>query len=316
MADSALLRPRSMNRPGARRWSRKVRADNIAGYLFIAPWLIGFLVFTIGPMVASGYLSLTKFSGFGAVRWVGLQNYAKLFRDDLFYTSVYNTAYYAFLGVPAQLLVALVLATILNAKVPYVNAFRTAYYVPTVVPAVANVFLWVWILNYDFGLINSLLRLVGIPAVNWLWSTRIVKPALILMSLWRVGQQMVIFLAALQGVPEELLEAASIDGANGLQRFFRITIPMISPVIFLNLVIGIIGSFQTFTVALIATNGGPVNATLFYVLYIYRQGFQSFNMGYASGLAWILFLIILVLTGIQFYLSNRWVYYESARPRA
>jgi multiple sugar transport system permease protein len=293
-----------------------VIADNIAGYLFIAPWLIGFFAFTVGPMLASGYLSLTKYSGFGPVRWVGLENYTKLFRDDLFYTSVYNTAYYAFLGVPAQLLVALVLAAILNTKVPYVNAFRTAYYVPTVVPSVANVFLWVWILNYDFGLINSLLRLVGIPPVNWLWNTRIVKPALILMSLWRVGQQMVIFLAALQGVPEELLEAASIDGANGLQRFLRITIPMISPVIFLNLVIGIIGSFQTFTVALIATNGGPVNATLFYVLYIYRQGFESFNMGYASGLAWILFLIILALTGIQFSLSSRWVYYESARPGA
>ena len=311
MADVASLEAGSPPRPGKPRMSRKAKSDNIAGYLFLAPWVIGFLVFTVGPMLASGYLSLTKYSGFGSTKWVAFQNYEKIFNDDLFYTALYNTSYYAFLGVPAQLVVALCLAVLLNMKVPYVNVFRTVYYIPTVTPAVANVFLWVWIFNLDFGLINSLLRLVGITPVNWLWDPQIVKPALILMSLWSVGQQMVIFLAALQGVSEELLEAASIDGANNFRRFIRITIPLISPVIFLNLIIGIINLFQTFTVAFIATRGGPINSSLFYVLYIYRKGFESFSMGYASGLAWILFMIILVITAIQFYLSRQWVYYES-----
>lgn len=305
------LRSLAETRPPPSRWSRKTINDNIAGYLFLAPWVIGFLVFTVGPMLASGYLSLTKYSAFSPAKWIGFENYQKIFQDDLFYTSLSNTAYYAFLGVPAQLLVALFLAVLLNMKVRYVNLFRTVYYIPTVTPAVANVFLWVWIFNFDFGLINSLLRLVGLSPVNWLWDPQIVKPALILMSLWSVGQQMVIFLAALQGVPEELLEAAAIDGANNVRRFLRITIPLISPVIFLNLIIGIINLFQTFTVAFIATNGGPINSSLFYVLYIYRKGFESFEMGYASGLAWILFLIILVITALQFYLSRRWVYYES-----
>ena len=311
MADAVPLELASPAQTGKPRWSRKAKLDNIAGYLFLAPWIIGLLAFTVGPMLASGYLSLTKFSGFGPVKWIGLQNYEKIFQDDLFFTSLFNTSYYAFLGVPAQLLVALCLAVLLNMKVRYVNLFRTVYYIPTVTPTVANVFLWVWIFNFDFGLINSLLRLVRVAPVNWLWDPQIVKPALILMSLWAVGQQMVIFLAALQGVSEELLEAASMDGANNIRRFFSITIPLISPVIFLNLIIGIISLFQTFTVALIATNGGPINSSLFYVLYIYRKGFQSFAMGYASGLAWILFLIILAITAIQFYLARRWVYYES-----
>ncbi|MCY3905162.1 MAG: sugar ABC transporter permease, partial [Caldilineaceae bacterium] len=234
MADAATLGATSPTQPKKPRWSRKVRSDNIAGYLFLAPWVIGFLAFTVGPMLGSGYLSLTKYSGFGSVKWIGFENYDKIFQDDLFYTSLFNTSYYAFLGVPAQLLVALCLAVLLNMKVRGVNIFRTVYYIPTVTPAVANVFLWVWIFNFDFGLINSLLRVVGITPVNWLWDPQIVKPALILMSLWSVGQQMVIFLAALQGVSEELLEAASIDGANNFRRFLSITIPLISPVIFLN----------------------------------------------------------------------------------
>jgi len=302
---------RARDRLVVRRGLKKKVVDNITGYLFLAPWIIGFFVFTVGPMIASLVLSFAKYSGFGPFSWVGFENYKRIFSDDLFYTSLYNTAYYAFLGVPAQLLVALILASLLNMKVPGVNAFRTAFYVPTVTPTVANIFLWVWILNYDFGLINQILRVVGLPPVNWLWDTKIVKPALILMSLWRVGTQMVIFLAALQGVPEELLEAASIDGANAFRRFLRITIPLISPVVFLNLVIGVIGAFQTFTVAFIATLGGPVNASRFYVLYLYEQAFENFRLGFASGQAWILFLIILALTGVQFRLSQRWVYYES-----
>ena len=298
--------------PGqGRRISRRVLEDNISAYLFMAPWIIGFIVFTIGPMLVSAYLSFTKYSGFGPVKWVGIQNYLKMARDDLFYESLYNTAYYAFAGVPLQLLTALGLAMMLNMRVPYVNAFRTVYYIPTVTPVVANVFLWVWIFNFDFGLINSLLRRVQLPAVNWLWDPKIVKPALILMSLWRVGQQMVIFLAALQSVPDELLEAAAIDGATGFRRFLLITIPMISPVIFLNLVIGMISAFQIFTVALIATGGGPINSSLFYLLYLYRQAFENFRMGYASSLAWILFIIILAFTALQFDISRRWVYYES-----
>jgi len=299
-----------------RTMSESRRSEALVGYLFILPWLLGLFIFTLGPMLVSLYLSFTKYSGFGVPSFIGLNNYVKISKDALFYESLYNTAFYAFLGVPAQVVVALCLASLLNLKVPHVSAFRTAYYIPTVTPAVANVFLWVWIFNYDFGLLNALLRLIGLPAVNWLWDPQMVKPAFILMSLWRTGQQMVIFLAALQAVPDELLEAASIDGANAADRLVKITIPLITPVIFLNLVIGIIGSFQVFTTAFIATNGGPINASLFYVLYLYRVGFESFRMGYASVLSWILFIIIVVLTTLQFNLSRRWVYYESAAPKA
>jgi multiple sugar transport system permease protein len=235
--------------------------------------------------------------------------------DDLFPTALYNTLYYTVVAVPAQVLVALLMALALNRQVRGINFFRTAYYLPTVTPTVASIILWVWIFNPDFGIANAVLHVVGIPPQKWLGDPQLAKPSLIIMSLWRVGSQMVIFLAGLQSVPEALHEAAAIDGANYLRRLLHVTIPMISPVIFFNVVVGVIDSFQIFTVAFIATGGGPVTATYFYVLHLYDQAFQNFHMGYASALAWVLFAVILAFTVGQFLLGRQWVYYEGGDRR-
>jgi multiple sugar transport system permease protein len=291
---------------------RKIRwRDELTGYAFLAPWLIGLLTFTAGPMVASAVLAFTDYNVIQPAQWVGLANFKNLFEDPRFYLSLYNTAYYTFLGVPAQLTVAMILALLVNQRVRFTNFFRSAYYIPTITPVVASIYLWVWIFNYDYGMINALLHLVGLGPVNWLWDPGIAKLAIIVFSLTRVGTQMVIFLAALQGVPEELYESAAIDGANGFRQFLHVTVPMISPLIFLNLVLGVIGSFQVFTVAFIATQGGPVDSTLFYVLYLYHHGFENFKMGFASAMAWVLFAVIIFFTFVQFRLSRTWVYYES-----
>jgi len=267
---------------------RRIRwRDQIVGYLFIGPWISGILIFIAGPMIASFALAFTNYNVIQPPAFVGLANIQRLLGDPRIATALYNTAYYTFLGVPAQL---------------------------TVAPAVAMIYLWVWMFNYDFGLINGLLRMVGLAPVQWLWDPAIAKPAIILFSLTRTGSEMIIFLAALQGVPDELYESAAIDGATAWNKFRFVTLPMISPLIFLNLVLGIIGSFQVFTVAFIATHGGPVDATLFFVLYLYHHGFENLQMGYASTMAWLLFIIIMIITFIQFRVANRWVYYESAEP--
>ena len=291
----------------SRRWWRIL----IAGYIFIAPWLLGFLIWTAGPMIASIIISLMKWEVITPPHFVGFQNFVHLLHDPLFSISLYNTAYYTFIGVPLQLTMALLLAIMLNVKVRGIALYRTIYYLPSVTPAVASAMLWLWIFNPEFGLANALLVKLGLPKQLWLMDPVLAKPAFIVMSLWGVGGAMVIFLAGLQGIPSELYEAASIDGANGWQRFRFITIPMLTPIIFFNLIIGLIDSFQIFTSAFIMTNGGPQNKTLFYVLYLYRNGFQYFKMGYASALAWVLFVIILLFTLLQFKLSKRWVYYET-----
>ena len=294
---------------------RRIRwRQQIVGYLFIGPWISGILIFIAGPMIASFALAFTNYNVIQPPEFVGLANIQRLLGDPRIATALYNTAYYTFLGVPAQLTVALAMAVLLNQRVRFTNFFRSAFYVPTVAPAVAMIYLWVWMFNYDFGLINGLLRMVGLAPVQWLWDPAIAKPAIILFSLTRTGSEMIIFLAALQGVPDELHESAAIDGATAWNKFRFVTLPMISPLIFLNLVLGIIGSFQVFTVAFIATHGGPVDATLFFVLYLYHHGFENLQMGYASTMAWLLFIVIMVITFIQFRVANRWVYYESAEP--
>jgi multiple sugar transport system permease protein len=291
---------------------RRIRwRTHLEGYLFIAPWLIGFLLFTFGPMVASAVISFTNFDILTPARWAGLANYIRLSNDRLFFNTVYNTLFYTILAVPTQLLIALGLALLLNMRLRGVGVFRTLFYLPTVVPSVAGVLLWVMLLNPDFGLFNRLLWSIGLPGLPWLTDTTTAKPALVLIGLWYVGSQMLVFLAALQGVPSELYDAAHIDGANAFNRFRNVTLPMITPALFFNLVVGIINASQTFTLAFIGTGGGPANSTKFLVLYIYEQGFQSMRMGYASALAWALLLFILVLTVLQFRLS-RWVYYEGA----
>jgi multiple sugar transport system permease protein len=283
----------------------------VDGWLFILPWLVGFLLFTAGPMVGSAVLSLMEWEVLTPPEWVGIANFRQMAEDPLFYKSLYNTAFYTLLGVPIYLVASLVMALLLNLPLRGIPIYRTIYFLPSLTPAVANALLWVWIFSPDFGLANYLLGLVGIPGQKWLFDVNLAKPALVLMGLWGIGSQMIIFLAGLQGIPQTLYEAASIDGANNWQRFWRITMPMLSATIFFNLVIGIIGSFQVFTTVYIATEGGPQNATLFYVLYLWRNGFDYFMMGYASALAWVLFVIVLVLTLIQFGMARRLVYYEA-----
>jgi multiple sugar transport system permease protein len=294
-----------------RRWRRGPNwRDQVDGWLFILPWLIGFVGLVAGPMLASAGMSFTEWKILKPPVFVGLDNFKAMFHDEIFWVSLYNTAYYTFLGVPLYLVASLLTALLLNRGYRTMPLFRTIYFMPSLTPAVANALLWVWIFNPDFGLANLLLGALHLPAQTWLFDPVLAKPCFILMGLWGIGQTVVIFLAGLQGVPVELYEAASIDGASSAQKFWSITMPMLSPTIFFNLVIGMIGSFQVFTTAFIATNGGPENATLFYLLYLYRNAFQYFKMGYASALAWTLFAIVMFFTWLQFRLARRLVYYE------
>ena len=280
------------------------------GWLFALPFLIGVIVFWLGPMLYSLFLVTQDWDMLGDPRFIGLGNIRLLLQDELVLKSLGNTAYYTFIGVPVQLLVALLLAIALNQNIRGRSFYRTIFYLPAITPAVASAVVWNQIFNADFGVLNTVLRAIGLQGVNWLFEPTVAKPAFILMSLWAIGPQMVIFLAGLQNIPAELLEAAEIDGANSWQRFWSVSLPILSPVLFFNLVIGIIGSFQVFTNAFVMTNGGPQNATLFSVLYIYQNGFRLFRMGYAATLAWMLFWIIMIFTFLQFRVSDRWVYYE------
>jgi multiple sugar transport system permease protein len=290
---------------------RSLRArDTLWFYIFASPWILGFLLFSLGPMIASLYLSLTNYSVLMPTMFVGLRNYAEMLVDKSLGLSLVNTAIYAGLAVPLGILVALVLALMLNSKrLRGRSVFRAAYYVPSIMPIVALSILWIWLLQPRFGLINLLLGIFGIKGPNWLGDPLWAKPGLVLMSLVGIGSTMVIMLAALQGVPVHLYEAAELDGAGGWNKFRHVTIPMISPAIFFTLIIGFIGSFQVFTQAYIMTQGGPADSTLFYVLYLYRYAFSYFKMGYASAMAWLLFVIVVALTFVQFRLSSRWVYY-------
>lgn len=279
-------------------------------YVFASPWILGFLLFYLGPMIASFGLSLTNYSVLLPTRFMGLSNYSAMFEDNLLGISIWNTAYYAALAVPTSMAAGLGLAMVLNRGDLRGRSFlRSAFYVPAIMPLVAVSILWIWLLQPRFGLINTLLYFLSIKGPNWLGDPAWSKPGLVVMNLTGVGINMVIFLAALQGVPTHLYEAAELDGANRLRKFWHVTIPMISPAIFFVIVIGFINSFQVFTQAYIMTEGGPADSTLFYVLYLYRHAFNYFKMGYASAMAWLLFIVIVVLTYIQFRLSLRWVHY-------
>lgn len=284
----------------------------VTGYLFISPWLIGLLTFTLFPIAAVFFLSFTEYGVFNAPTWIGLENYQKILTDDrLFPISLLNTLYYVGISVPLHVAVGFLLALGLNAKLRGETIYRTLFYVPSIVPQVAAVLLFVWLFQPQIGLINFVLEFFGLDGPNWLGRPEWAKPAIIIMSMWGVGGGMIIYLAGLQSIPQHLYEAAEIDGANEWRQFWNVTVPMMTPTIFFNLVIGVIGSFQVFTTAYVATGGGPVNSTLFYVLYLYRRGFQDFRMGYASALAWILFLLILLMTLLIFRSATSWVYYES-----
>lgn len=294
-----------------RRW--RVRSETIEGYLFILPWALGFLFFSVGPMLISIGLVGMHWSMLTAPRWVGLENLQHLVGDPLASTVVWNTLYIVVISVPLYLVTAFLAAVLLNVSLRWINLYRVIFYIPSHVPAVANALLWLWIFNPQFGLANDLLRAVKLPAQQWFYDPALAKPCLIIMGIWGIGSSMIIFLASLQNVPDTLHEAAMLDGAGTLRRFWNVTIPMVSPVIFFELVIGIISTFQAgFTNVYIITQGGPDNATNLWILYIYQKAFQDFNMGYAAALSWALFIVVLVFTYFQFRTSRTWVYYEDA----
>ena len=307
--------------------SRLQRQEAWQGFLFISPWIIGFLIFAAGPVIASLVLSFCKWDILTPAKFVGIGNYVKMAEDPLIRKSLINTLYYASAIIPLGMIVSLSTALLLNQKLKGMRLFRTLFYVPSVTAGVATFLLWSWIFEPTGGLLNRALRhqipwldfshgigIKFIPLVanppNWLASPDWAMPALIIMAPWGVGSGMLIYLAGLQGIPEELYEASLLDGASTTQKFRYITIPLLSPTIFFNLIMAIIGSFQVFGAAFVMTGGGPSNSTLFYVLYLFQNAFVYFRMGYASAMAWLLLAIILTLTLIQFKIAQRWVHYQ------
>jgi multiple sugar transport system permease protein len=292
-----------------RRWTREA----FHSYVFMSPAILGLLLFTLGPVVASLFLSFTEYNILTPPTWIGLQNYTEMFQDPLFWQSLKVSAIYSVISVPLGLTLALGLAVLLNHKMRSTMLFRSIYYLPTVISGVGVAMLWRWLFNAEFGIINVLLDSVGIRGPAWLVDQKWALPALIITSLWGIGGTTLIFLAGLQGISQELYEAAEIDGASRWSQFRSITLPLISNVTFFNLVLGIIGALQVFTDAFVITRGGPNHATLFLSVYLYQHAFLYLNMGYASALAWVMFLIVLLLTVLVFRSSPLWVYYESER---
>ncbi len=296
-----------------RRWFQTLRGkEAISFYLFILPWVIGFLVFTVGPIIVSFFLSFMEYDIILPPKFVGLANFSELFEDPLFIKSMSNTLYIVVFAVPLGMVAAFLMALLLNQKVRGVAVYRTAYFIPSIVPAVASAALWLYVLQPQWGLLNGLLESIGISGPGWLASEVWSKPSIIMLMVWGSGGTMIIYLAGLQDIPQEYYEAAEIDGANTPSKFFHITMPLMTPTIFFTLVLGIIGTFQVFSVVFVLTDGmgGPVNSTLVYLIYIYRNAFNFFRMGFASAMAWVLFVVILILTIIQFRTARFWVYYE------
>ncbi len=289
------------------------RREAISFYLSISPWLIGFVLFTAGPMIISLLTSFTSWDLITEPAWVGTAQYEKMLHDSRFWQALRVTSIYTFAYVPLDLAGGLLLAMLVRPKIAAMRFYRTVFYLPTVFSGVAFVVVWVWMLNPRGGLVNVLLGALGIEGPRWLLDPKWALPALILMSFWGWGRSMVLFLGGLQTIPSELYEAAAMDGATGARSFGTITLPMLSPVIFFNLILSVISTFQTFTNAFVATDGGPLDATLFLVLYIYRQAFQYFNMGYAAAMAWVLFMVILILTLLLFRSQRFWVFYLGER---
>jgi multiple sugar transport system permease protein len=292
----------------------KVTKRNLRnGLLFVSPWFVGFISLSLLPFILSLYYSFTTYDAVGSPVWVGFSNFVQLVKDSLFWKSIYNTIYYTIFSVPLGIIFGVALALFLNMKVKGMALYRTVFYLPSIVPVVASSVLWLWLFDPQFGLINGMLEFIGIPGPGWLIDPSWSKPALIVMSLWGVGGAMIIYLAGLQDIPQEMYESAQLDGAVWWQKIIYITLPMLSPVIFFNLIMGLIGSFQYFTQAYIITSGGPNDSTLFYSLYLYKNAFSYFHMGYASAMAWILFLLILIATLFVFKSSARWVFYGGER---
>jgi multiple sugar transport system permease protein len=303
-----------------RAWLRLLGVDSVVqaraalwGYVFALPWVLGLLLFILGPIAASGYLSLTEYDVLSAPTFVGLQNYRVAFgEDDLFWPSLLRTFEYSVAYVPLSLVGSLAIALLLNARLRGISAFRTLYYLPSLTPAVALAMVWTWLFHPTVGPVNQVLGWVGIAGPSWFQGQQSALPSVVIVSLWAGlgGATTVIFLAGLQGVPPALLDAAHIDGANAWHRFRHVTLPMISPTLLFNLVLGVIAALKVFTLAFVATKGGPSYATWFFALHIYRQAFEYFQMGYGAALAWIFVAIVMALTLLQLALSRRWVHYE------
>ena len=297
------------------------KRDLKLGLFFVSPYLIGFVGFTVLPLLASFCFSFTHYDIFNAPKWVGGENFVKLAQDRLFWKSLYNTAFYTVFSVPLGMTTAFLLALLLNRKMVARPLFRTIFFLPSIVPLVAASVLWVWVFNSQYGYLNWALQPVcnawnavfgtHVMPPNWLQSPYWAKPALVIMSVWGVGGTMVLYLAALQDVPAQLYEVADLDGASAFQKVWHVTIPMVSPILFFTLVMGLIGALQVFTQAYIMTKGGePGGSTLFYCLYLFRNAFEYFRLGYASAMAWILFAIIGAITALVFKVTGRYIYYE------
>ena len=283
------------------------------GFVFISPWVLGFVVFSLGPTVAIIAWGFTEYDILQAPKFAGLENFVEIFTDDeKFLKSLVNTAIYVGLLVPAQVVIGFLLAVLVNTKLPLAPLFRAFYFLPTIMPLVVASIVWAWVLQPELGLLKFLLEdTMGIPTPRFMVDEYWSKPGIVILTVWSsIGVQMILFLAALQAVPPHLYEAAEIDGAGPLRKLLHVTIPLVSPTIFLVIIIGIINSFQVFTTAFVLTQGGPLDSTLFYVLYLWRKAFVSFEFGYASALATILFFIIMFLTALSFWVSRRLVHYE------
>lgn len=294
-------------RPHFSRSSRRV----LLGLFFVSPWLLGLIVFTLYPIVASAVLSFASYDVLTPPRWIGLDNYTNLFQDNLFWISLGNTLFYTVLAVPLGLATGLALALLLNQRVGGIALFRTLFFIPSIVPLIASAILWLTVLAPQGGLINTVLGALALPQPGWLASESWSKPALILMGLWGSGGTMIIYLASLQGIPQHLYEAAEVDGATPWRKFWSITVPLLTPSTLLLAISGVIATFQYFTQAYVMTSGGPLNSTLFYALYLFQNAFSYFKMGYASAMAWILFLIVMAASAAILISSRRWVYYEA-----
>lgn len=284
----------------------------INGLLFAAPWLIGLVVFWIYPILASAYYSLTQYNGVQDAQWVGLRNYSDLFFNDAdFWSSVYNTFYFAAISIPLAVIISFLLAMLLNAKIKLQVVYRTVYFLPTLVPEVALALVWVYLFTPGTGVINLPFDWIGVRGPCWLTCPEWARPTIILLALWIIGQQVVLYLAGLQDVPQDYYDAADVDGANFFHKFRHVTVPMMTPVVFFHLVTSVIGALQFFTVPYIMTGGTgfPANSTLFYSINLYRNAFQYYKMGYASAMAWLLFLVTLLITLVIFRSARLWVFY-------
>lgn len=302
----------SLAQPVVRRRMSQTNRNTINGILFAMPWLIGLLVFWIYPTIASAYYSFTKFNAVQSPEWIGLSNYIQLFTaDETFWLAVYNTTYFAAISIPLAIVVSFGLAMMLNAKIRFQTVYRTIYFLPTLVPEIALSLVWVYLFTPGSGLINVPFDWLGLKGPCWLTCPAWSRPTIILLAMWIVGQQIILYLAGLQDVPQDLYDAADVDGANFLHKFRHVTIPMMTPVVFFHLVTSVIGALQFFTVPYIMTGGTgfPAGSLMFYSIYLYKNAFQYFNMGYASALAWLLFMVALLITLVIFRSARLWVFY-------